>query len=104
MEVASRSVHDEKALFDEDDETEEDEVVLKRPDAPMEAMKVETSKQRQISASKLPPKFEGLRTPAAGHYVQDIRELMTVPVRSSSFAFAHADIQNLFFFTGDRHS
>jgi protein SSD1 len=80
MEVASRSVHDEKALFDEDDETEEDEVVLKRLDAPTEATKIETSKQRQISAAKVPPKFEGLRTPAAGHYVQDIQELMTVPV------------------------
>jgi len=84
MEVASRSVHDEKALFDEDDETEEDEVVLKRPDAPAEATKIETSKQRQISASKAPPKFEGLRTPAAGHHVQDIRELMTVPVSDGS--------------------
>lgn len=88
MEVASRSVHDEKALFDEDDETEEDEVVLKRPDAPTEATKIETSKQRQISAAKVPPKFEGLRTPATGHYVQDIRELMTVPVCDSSVAFS----------------
>jgi protein SSD1 len=78
MEVASRSLNDESALFDEDDETE-DEVILQRPGAPLE--KNETSKQRLVSAAKIPPKFEGLRTLAAGHHVQDIKELMTVPVR-----------------------
>jgi len=82
MEVASRSVHDESALFDEDDETEEDEVVLKRADGPGEVptTKQETSKQRLLSAAKVAPKFEGLRTLPAGHHVQDIQELMTVPV------------------------
>ena len=76
MEVASRSVHDEKALFDEDDA--EDEIVLGRneyvPQAP------ETSKQRLLSMAKATPEFEGLRTTSSGHKVQDIKELMTVPV------------------------
>ena len=76
MEVASRSVHDEKALFDEDDA--EDEIVLGRneyvPQAP------ETSKQRLLSMAKAMPEFEGLRTTSSGHKVQDIKELMTVPV------------------------
>src|ERR1700734_3294733 len=77
MEVASRSVHDEKALFDEDD-AEEDEIVLGRnelvPQAP------ETSKQRLLSMAKAMPEFEGLRTTSSGHKIQDIKELMTVPV------------------------
>lgn len=77
MEVASRSVHDEKALFDEDD-AEEDEIVLGRsefvPQGP------ETSKQRLQSMAKVMPEFEGLRTTSSGHKIQDIKELMTVPV------------------------
>jgi len=85
MEVASRSVNDESALFDEDEETEEDEVVLGRAEGPSTAGDVqhgkpETSKQRLLSAAKAAPKFEGLRTLPAGHQVQDIKELMTVPV------------------------
>lgn len=81
MEVASRSVQDESALFDEDDEADEDEVVLKRVDAGGEgSTKPETSKQRLLSAAKRAPTFEGLRTLPAGHQVQDIQELMTVPV------------------------
>jgi len=73
-------------LFDEDEETEEDEVVLKRAEGPNNAAgdvppsKPETSKQRLLSAAKVAPKFEGLRTLPAGHQVQDIKELMTVPV------------------------
>lgn len=81
MEVASRSVHDESALFDEDDETEEDEVVLKRVQSTSPPVAPETSKQRLLSAAKHAPDFEGLRTLPAGHHVQDIRELMSVPVR-----------------------
>ena len=81
MEVASRSVHDEKALFDEDDT--EDEIVLGRneyvPQAP------ETSKQRLLSMAKAMPEFEGLRTTSSGHKVQDIKELMTVPVSTLVF-------------------
>ncbi|KAG2367320.1 hypothetical protein BDR07DRAFT_1393656 [Suillus spraguei] len=81
MEVASRSVHDEKALFDEDD-ADEDEIVLGRD---MEAENApETSKQRLLSAAKVQPVFEGLRSTPAGHKIQDIRELMTVPVCISS--------------------
>ncbi|KAH7914175.1 SSD1 protein [Hygrophoropsis aurantiaca] len=77
MEVASRSVHDEKALFDEDD-AEDDEIVLGR-DKKAEQEK-ETSKQRLLSAAKIQPVFEGLRTTPSGHKIQDIKELMTVPV------------------------
>jgi protein SSD1 len=77
MEVASRSVNDEKALFDEDD-AEDDEIVLERSDNKPEVK--ETSKQRLISQAKIKPEFEGLRVTASGHRIQDIRELMTVPV------------------------
>ncbi|TFK43480.1 hypothetical protein BDQ12DRAFT_622451 [Crucibulum laeve] len=77
MEVASRSVHDEKALFDEDD-ADEDEIVLGRSDNGHE--KPEASKQRLLSIAKVKPEFEGLRVTPSGHKIQDIRELMTVPV------------------------
>lgn len=78
MEVASRSVHDEKALFDEDD-ADDDEIVLGRDDK-VEEVK-ETSRQRLLSMAKVKPEFEGLRAPSSGHKIQDIKELMTVPVR-----------------------
>jgi protein SSD1 len=77
MEVASRSVHDEKALFDEDD-VEEDEIVLGRNDN--SKVTEETSKQRLLSLAKVKPEFEGLRISSSGHKIQDVRELMGVPV------------------------
>ncbi|KAF9534273.1 hypothetical protein CPB83DRAFT_756498 [Crepidotus variabilis] len=77
MEVTSRSVHDEKALFDEDD-GDEDEIVLGRSDAP--AAPQETSQQRAYSMAKHKPQFEGLLVTPSGHKIQDIKELMTVPV------------------------
>jgi len=77
MEVASRSFHDEKALFDEDD-ADEDEIVLGRSDNGRDER--ETSKQRLLSLAKVKPEFEGLRITISGHKIQDIRELMTVPV------------------------
>ena len=76
MEVVSRSVNDEQALFDEDD-MEEDEIVLGREtdhEAP------ETSKQRLLSKAKVQPVFEALKTTSAGHKIQEIREMQTVPV------------------------
>ncbi|KAJ7368360.1 SSD1 protein [Mycena albidolilacea] len=76
MEVASRSIHDESALFDED-EVDDDEIVLGRSE---KEAAPETSKQRLLSMAKVKPEFEGLRTTAAGHKIQDIRELMNVPV------------------------
>ncbi|KAL0949499.1 hypothetical protein HGRIS_009553 [Hohenbuehelia grisea] len=76
MEVNSRSTHDEQALFDED-EGDDDEIVLGRSDH--QEVK-ETSKQRLLSIAKVKPEFEGLRQTGAGHKIQDIRELMTVPV------------------------
>lgn len=84
MEVASRSVHDENALFDDNDD---DEIVLGRD---QEAVVLETSKQRLLSMAKVKPEFEGLRTTSAGHKIQDIRELMTVPVSTSSIGFVVA--------------
>ncbi|KAF8138706.1 SSD1 protein [Boletus edulis] len=77
MEVASRSLHDETALFDEDD-AEEDEIVLGRDSEIVR--ETETSKQRLLSAAKVEPAFEGLRMTPTGHKIQDIKELMTVPV------------------------
>lgn len=79
MEVASRSVHDEKALFDEDDG--DDEVVLGRDNN----QSADMSKQRALSVAKVQPQFEGLRITTSGHKVQDIRELMTVPVSPDVF-------------------
>lgn len=86
MEVVSRSVHDEKALFeeDEDDDDDDDEIVIGRTNAKeiCEAPSVaETSKQRLLSMAKVEPAFEGLKTPVAGHKIQEIKELMSVPVR-----------------------
>ncbi|KAL6309697.1 RNB-domain-containing protein [Sparassis latifolia] len=78
MEVVSRSVHDEKALFDEDD-AEEDEIVLGRT-RDREEEETETSKQRLSSKTKVQPQFEGLKVTPSGHKIQEIRELMTVPV------------------------
>ena len=78
MEVASRSVHDEKALFNEDDG--DDEIVLGRDNVEVEEEEVE-SVQREISKTKVIPEFEGLKTTPAGHKIQHIKELMTVPVR-----------------------
>jgi hypothetical protein len=81
MEVASRSVHDEKALFDEDD-ADEDEIVLGHDnDEPVE--EEIDSVQREISKARVTPGFEGLKTTQAGHKIQQVKELMTVPVRIS---------------------
>jgi len=87
MEVVSRSVHDEKALFEEDEDEDEDdgddEIVIGRSsekEGPGVPQVVETSKQRQASMAKVDPVFEGLKTPVAGHKIQEIKELMSVPV------------------------
>lgn len=88
MEVNSFSVHDEHALFDEDDE--EDEVVMSRTSDQKKFEKLESSKQRQISSAKSPPVFQGLRQNSAGHNIQDIKELMNVPVRASDWTCARS--------------
>lgn len=83
MEVVSRNVTDESALFEEDDD-EDDEIVIGRTNTKEDAEAppvVETSKQRLLSMAKVEPVFEGLKTPAAGHKIQEIKELMSVPVR-----------------------
>lgn len=79
MEVASRGVHDEQALFDEDDG--DDEIVLGRDNKEVLESE-EESKQRMLSKAKVMPEFEGLKTSSAGHKIQEIKELMTVPVCS----------------------
>ncbi|PFH52769.1 hypothetical protein AMATHDRAFT_56203 [Amanita thiersii Skay4041] len=78
MEVVSRPVQDEKALFEEDDADDDDEIVLGRDDEMWE--EIDTSKQRLLSKAKVKPEFEGLRITSSGHKIQDIRVLMTVPV------------------------
>jgi len=80
MEVASRSVHDERALFDEDDG--DDEIVLGHDNDEAVEEEVE-SVQREISKARVTPEFEGLKTTTAGHKIQQVKELMTVPVRTS---------------------
>jgi protein SSD1 len=77
MEVASRSVHDERALFDEDDG--DDEIVLGHDNDEAAEEEVESA-QRDISKARVTPEFEGLKTTAAGHKIQQVKELMTVPV------------------------
>ena len=78
MEVASRSVHDEKALFDEDD-GDDDEIVLGRDNTVAEEGEIE-SVQREISKARITPGFEGLKTTPAGHKIQQVKDLMIVPV------------------------
>jgi protein SSD1 len=77
MEVASRSVHDERALFDEDDG--DDEIVLGHDNDDAAEEEVESG-QREISKARVIPEFEGLKRTAAGHKIQQVKELMTVPV------------------------
>lgn len=83
MEVASRSLNDEQALFDEDDQ--DDEIVLGRPT--IEETSSETSKQRLLSRAKVEPVFEGLKITPAGHKIQEIREMQTVPVSLPPYIF-----------------
>lgn len=81
LEVSTRG-QDESALFDD----EEDEDEAKPAETTVQARKLTSAEekesvQRSRSAAKTAPKFEGLRTHAAGgHHIQDIKELMTVPV------------------------
>jgi len=86
MEVASRSVHDESALFDEDD-ADDDEIVLGRDNVPPPSQ--DASNQRTRSMAKDVPQFEGLRITHSGHKIQEIKELMTVPVCVLLF-FSHS--------------
>jgi len=76
MEVTSRSVNDESALFDDDGDDEQ--IVVNRTGNAHNDK--ETSKQRMQSLAKVKPHFEGLRTTAAGHRIQEVKELMSVPV------------------------
>ena len=99
MEVASRSVNDEAALFDEDDQ--EDEIVLGRETKEDQS---EVSKQRLLSKAKVQPVFEGLKTTAAGHKTQEIREMQSVPVRCLAFALdicTHLDVDPQVIVTAD---
>jgi protein SSD1 len=73
MEVTTSQAQDESALFDEDEE--EDKIVLGQEDPAQE-----TSKQRLLSMQNTKPVFEGIKNTTAGHKIQEIKELMTVPV------------------------
>ena len=76
MEVTSRSVNDESALFDDDGDDEQ--IVVHRTGGAQSEK--ESSRQRLMSLAKVKPQFEGLRVTAAGHRIQEIKELMSVPV------------------------
>lgn len=76
MEVTSRSVNDESALFDDDGDDEQ--IVVNRTSHTQSEK--ETSKQRLQSIAKQKPQFEGLRTTSSGHRIQEVREVMSVPV------------------------
>jgi protein SSD1 len=80
MEITSRSVNDESALFDDDGEDEQ--IVVNRTGGAQGSEK-EASKQRLLSLAKVKPVFEGLRITAAGHRIQEIKELMNVPVSNA---------------------
>lgn len=85
LEVSSRA-QDENALFDDEDEDEEEteEIVVKA--RKLTQAEEKASVQRSKSAAKSTHVFEGLRTPVAGgHRIQDIKELMTVPVSRRIF-------------------
>lgn len=87
LEVSSRA-QDENALFDDDEDEEEAEEIVVKGRKLTQAEEKE-SIQRSKSAAKTAPVFQGLRTPAAGgHRIQDIRELMTVPVSRLAFISA----------------
>lgn len=77
MEITSRSVNDESALFD--DEGDDEHIMVNRTGG-AQGNEKESSKQRLLSLAKVKPTFEGLRVTAAGHRIQDIKELMNVPV------------------------
>ena len=82
MEVASGNVNDEHALFEEDDD-EDDEIVIGRTNTKEDPEVAEISKQGLLSMARVEPVFEGLKTPAAGHKIQEVKELMSVPVRTT---------------------
>ncbi|KAI0304107.1 hypothetical protein BC826DRAFT_1089336 [Russula brevipes] len=67
-----------EALFDEDD-GDDDEIVLGRDNKDAETQEI-PSVQREISKARVTPEFEGLKTTPAGHKIQLVKELMTVPV------------------------
>lgn len=76
MESSSQAANAESALF-EDDEAEEGEV----PELGPTTLK---SAQQARSVKKAAPVFEDVETTSAGHSVQTIKELQTVPVIVSS--------------------
>lgn len=71
MEASSQSVQAESALFEDDDE-EEGQV--------NEVASKSDSVQRGKSMKKAAPVFEGIEETAAGHCIQSVKELQTVPV------------------------
>ena len=87
-EVSTRA-QDESALFEEDEEDEatEELVVKGAGGQPKPAGK---SGQQAKSAARETPAFEGLRTLSSGsHKIQDIKELMRVPVSPNDLLLVH---------------
>lgn len=76
MESSTQSTNAESALF-EDDEAEDGEVPEVAPSASKSA-------QQAKSLKRAAPVFEGVETTSAGHSIQTIKELQTVPVIVSS--------------------
>lgn len=72
MEASSQSVQAESALF-EDDEQEEGQV----QEVATSSLK---SRQQLKSVKKAAPIFEGIEETSAGHCIQTVKELQTVPV------------------------
>lgn len=76
MESSTQSAQAEEALF-EDDEQEEGQVPEVTPITSKSA-------QQAKSTKKHAPVFEGIEETSAGHCVQTVKELQTVPVIISS--------------------
>ena len=85
-EVSTRA-QDESALFEDDDDEEATEEIVVKGAGEQKPAAVESVQQAK-SAARETPAFEGLRTLSSGsHKIQDIKELMRVPVRLEAGRF-----------------
>jgi protein SSD1 len=77
MEASSQSVQAESALFEDDDEEEDGQI---KESAPTNLKSQQVAKSLQ----KVAPVFEDIEETSAGHCIQTVKELQTVPVIISS--------------------
>lgn len=77
MESSTQSTQAESALFEDDDEQEEGQV-------PEVAPTTSKSAQQLKSSKRAAPVFEAIEETSAGHCIQTIKELQTIPVIISS--------------------